>query len=1377
MKRRLLAMLMVLALVFTLVPATALADGEKATSGSVTVNEVDYLLEDGVLYVSSEIAESYADEGWKDHFDTDAVTDIVIYPGLKGIGYGAFRDCTNVKSLTVYDGLKSIEFDAFSGCTELASILFPAGITYFGDTAFVGTAYYNDDANWENGVFYIGEYLIDTKEDISGNYTVKAGTSVIGSGAFYGCTALESITVPESVDVIHENTFNGCTSLKSVNLPDSVWSIGHKAFAGCTALESFTVPESTSVIQFSSFANCTSLKSITVPTKVIQIESYAFSGCTALADVYYGGTQAQWDKVTIDAGNTPLLNAEIHVEVFSGESVTVDGVTYTFNDGTMLVTGSGMAGCDYVWKDYFDKDLLTEVIVGEGVDYIGFEAFKDCANLKAVILGENVTGINDRAFENCTSLENIDLGSSITYFSGYDYGCPFVNTAYYNDESNWKDGILYIGKYLIDAKSDISGNVDIFDGTEIIAGAAFYGCSELVSVTIPDSVTHICEFAFGECAKLNYISIGSGITDINEDAFTGCGYLNNKSNYENGALYIGKYLITTDRSLSGTYTVKDGTRLIADYALCACTKLDGIVIPDSVEIIGTGILYNSSVKKISIGNGITRIDQRAFVSDYYFDQSNWEDGVLYIGKYLIMATNASATSYTVKDGTRLIADNALAFSTKFSSITIPTSVTSIGNSAFRNCYGLTDVYYQGSERQWLSIPIGIDNDLLLDANMHYAVEDPVTYTLDDGTLTVSGAGLCDNIWENRFAAEGITDIVICDGITELDWGVFSDLPNLESVKIAGSVKTIGGNAFIRCPKLSSVDLSEGLEEIGWGAFYCCTALESINIPDGVTSIDYYTFGSCTALESIDLPDTLTNIGSHAFTDTAYYNDASNWENDVLYIGSNLIEAKHALSGDYEIADGTSLIACYAFDSCTLLERVTIPASVKYIGEGAFNGDESLRIVTVESSTASPAARTVHRSSEAATLSIGYGAFMHCSALSDIQLPDNVEKIGADAFFNTAYYNDSDNWDNGILYLDNYLLCVSESAQGELTVKDGTKLIADNAFTASAVTSITVPESVERIGSSAFENCPELSEISYNGTKAQWKGISSDTYDGVLQTQQLKSGSITEDGITYSAADGTLTVSGSGDCSAIWQDTFDIGVITKAVIGIEIDSVGQNAFSGCTALEDVYYDATARQWSNISIEAGNESLLCAALHCTDRTIEPFPDVPVHEYYFYPVQWALASGMTNGSDNGNFDPEGVCTRGQIVTLLWRAAGEPKVDAEISFTDVPTDKYYYEAVKWAVANGITEGIGNGLFDPESACTRAHVVTFIWRAAGKPTPVKNITFPDVKQGQFYYTPVQWAAENNITNGSDGGLFDHNGTCTRNQVMTFMYRARDFIM
>lgn len=1276
---------MALALVFSLVPATALADGEKATSGSVTVNEVDYLLEDGVLYVSSEIAESYADEGWKDHFDTDAVTDIVIYPGLKGIGYGAFRDCTSVKSLTVYDGLKSIEFDAFSGCTELASILFPAGITYFGDTAFVGTAYYNDDANWEDGVFYIGEYLIDTKENISGNYTVKAGTSVIGSCAFYGCTALESITVPESVDVIHENTFNGCTSLKSVNLPDSVWSIGHKAFSGCTALESFTVPESTSVIQFSSFANCTSLKSITVPTKVIQIESYAFSGCTALTDVYYGGTQTQWDKVTIDAGNTPLLNAEIHVEVFSGESVAVDGVTYTFNDGTMLVTGSGMVGCEYVWKDYFDKDLLTEVIVGEGVDYIAAEAFKDCANLNTVILGENVTGINDRAFENCTSLENIDLGSSITYFGGYDYGCPFVNTAYYNDESNWKDGILYIGKYLIDAKSDISGNVDIFNGTEIIAGAAFYGCSELEAVTIPDSVTHICEFAFGECAKLNNISIGSGITDINEDAFTGCGYLNNKSNYENGVLYIGKYLITTDRSLSGTYTVKDGTRLIAD--------------------------------------------------------------------------------------------NALAFSTKFSSITIPTSVTSIGNSAFRNCYGLTDVYYQGSERQWLSIPIGKDNDLLLDANMHYAVEDPVTYTLDDGTLTVSGTGLCDNIWENRFAAEGITDIVICDGITELDWGVFSDLPNLESVKIAGSVKTIGGNAFIRCPKLSSVELSEGLEEIGWGAFYCCTALESISIPDGVTSIDYYTFGSCTALESIDLPDTLTNIGSHAFTDTAYYNDASNWEDNVLYIGSNLIEAKYTLSGDYEIADDTRLIACYAFDMCTSLESVTIPASVKYIGEGAFNGDESLRIVTVESSTASPAARTVHRSSEAGSLSIGYGAFMHCSALSDIQLLDNVEKIGADAFFNTAYYNDSDNWDNGILYLDNYLLCVSESAQGELTVKDGTKLIADNAFTDSAVTSITVPESVERIGSSAFENCPELSEISYNGTKAQWKGISSDTYDGVLQTQQLKSGSITEDGITYSAADGTLTVSGSGDCSAIWQDTFDVGVITKAVIGIEIDSVGQDAFSGCTALEDVYYDATARQWSNISIEAGNESLLCATLHCSDKTLESFPDVPVHEYYFYPVQWALASGMTTGSDGGNFDPEGVCTRGQIVTLLWRAAGEPIVDTDTEFTDVPEGKYYYDAVRWAVSQGITNGIGNGLFDPESACTRAQVVTFLHRAAGKPVPTKDITFPDVKYGEFYYTPVAWAAENGITVGSDNGLFDHNGTCTRNQVMTFMYRARDYIM
>lgn len=1387
MKRRLMAMLMAVALILALVPASALADGEKADSGSVTINDVLYSLEGEILYISSEVADSSITYEWRSVFDISVVKNVVIYSGIKTIEYDAFNNCPNLERLTVHDGLTGIEAGAFLDCTKLRSISLPSGLTFISDSAFENTAFYNNDDNWENGVLYIGEYLLRAKEDISGSYTVKGGTTLMTSGAFYNCALLESITLPDTISVLGSHTFNGCSALKSITMSDAVWSIGYSAFANCTSLESIALPESLSVIQLKTFENCTALKSITIPEKVSDIGPYAFSGCSALADVYYGGVQAKWDRVSIGENNDPLQAADIHVKVFADQSVSVDGITYVFNNGTLTITGNGIAGfaevhCEAAWKDYFDKDSVTEVIIGRGVNGVGGSSFMDCANLKSVTIGEDVMSIGDRAFENCTSLDSISLGSGITSIGAYIVSTsPFFNTAYYNNPDNWENGVLYIGKYLIDAKTDISGECRIKDGTELIAGSAFYGCSELTAVTVPDSVSCIGTFAFRECTKLTDISLGRGVVRIREDAFTDCGAYNDAGNYENGVLYIDGCLISTNRKLSGTYTAKSGTRLIADYAFCACPELVGIVIPDSVKSIGSCILWNSGkVTEISLGNGITYISPSAFNgSEYYFNEANWENGVLYIGNYLIAARSSVAGAYEVKDGTQMICESAFHWNSALESVTIPVSVTIIAPRAFVGCHALSDVYYQGAKAQWNKVEMG-DNPRLFTANVHFAIEDDVIYTLENGTLFVEGTGLCDSTWTQYVDAEDIKSIVICDGITELDWGVFSQLPNLESVKIAGSVKLIGGNSFFKCPKLSSIELSVGIEELGWGVFNDCTSLKSISIPDGVKKLDYFVFDGCTALESIDLPDSLTSIGSHTFRNTAFYNDDANWENGVLYIGSCLIEATPTLAGDYEIADGTRLIACYAFDMCTLLSTVTIPASVKYICDSAFNGNTSLTCVTFEDESGSAHARSVRAVRAAApdtgALSIGNGAFMDCSALGKVILPDNVGRIGSNAFHNTAYYNDTANWDSGVLYLDDYLLCTDQSVQGDLIVKDGTKFIADGAFSNTAVTSVTVPESVERIGSSAFDDCPELEKIDYSGTKAQWKEISSDTHDGVLQTQQLQSGSITVDGVTYSVSDGKLTVSGTGECSALWQDTFDVGCVTAVVIETGISSIGEKAFCG-SGVEDVYYGATAKHWSMIDIAKFNEPLLCATLHCSDKTLEPFPDVPVHEYYFYPVQWALASGMTTGSDNGNFDPEGVCTRGQIVTLLWRAAGEPIVDTDTEFTDVPEGKYYYDAVRWAVSQGITNGIGNGLFDPESACTRAQVVTFLHRAAGKPVPTKNITFPDVKYGEFYYTPVAWAAENGITVGSDNGLFDHNSTCTRNQVMTFMYRARDFIM
>ena len=168
---------------------------------------------------------------------------------------------------------------------------------------------------------------------------------------------------------------------------------------------------------------------------------------------------------------------------------------------------------------------------------------------------------------------------------------------------------------------------------------------------------------------------------------------------------------------------------------------------------------------------------------------------------------------------------------------------------------------------------------------------------------------------------------------------------------------------------------------------------------------------------------------------------------------------------------------------------------------------------------------------------------------------------------------------------------------------------------------------------------------------------------------------------------------------------------------------------------------------------------------------FADVPANSYYADAVLWAAKNGITGGIGNGLFGPNQPCTRAQIVTFLWRAAGSPEPKAMSSFADVSTDAYYAKAVAWAVENGITTGTGDGKFSPDATCTRAQSVTFLFRAIGKLVDSKA-EFSDVLTDSYYANAVAWAMENGVTNGIGDGLFGPDNSCTRAQIVTFLFRA-----
>ena len=312
------------------------------------------------------------------------------------------------------------------------------------------------------------------------------------------------------------------------------------------------------------------------------------------------------------------------------------------------------------------------------------------------------------------------------------------------------------------------------------------------------------------------------------------------------------------------------------------------------------------------------------------------------------------------------------------------------------------------------------------------------------------------------------------------------------------------------------------------------------------------------------------------------------------------------------------------------------------------------------------------------------------------------------------------------------------------------------------------------------------------------------------------------GVSYVLSDGVLTVSGSGECTNAWMNNYSPNNVTKIVIGSGITSIGRAAFQGCAyvksvdiangvtkicrgaftqcwALESViiptsvntiemtafgnaisgstmndgYYCGSAAQWGRISIGEHNDSLLKASFHYNYDPNMSFTDVAAGSYCYDAVQWAVANGITNGTDATHFSPNAGCTRGQVVTFLWRAAGEPTVGGNVGFVDVAPGSYCYEAVKWAVANGITKGTDATHFSPNATCTRGQVVTFMYRAEGEPAVGGNVGFVDVAAGSYCYNAVQWAVANGITKGTDATHFSPNATCTRGQVVTFLYRAQ----
>ncbi len=425
------------------------------------------------------------------------ITRIVIPKGVTEIGLYAFHDCVKLQGVVIPEGVISMNGCAFENCSSLTAVTIPDSVQIIWQPFSGCQNLTSIEVDPENPYYYS-----------KGNCLIKTdGKTLVG-----GC---KGSVIPEDDGIlaIDDQAFYGQTGLTGIAIPDSVKTIGYSAFCECSSLKKITIGKNVKTIDPYAFYHCTSLAEITLPNSVKTIGEEAFSGC---------------------------------------------------------------------------KNLKSATI-GSGLGTIAEKLFQNCRNLTKLILCKNLKSIGSQAFSGCKKLASITIPAGVENIDWH----AFYGTAYYNDSSHWKNGVLYIGKYLIEAKnSKIPSKVTVKSGTCLIADVAFADCTALTEIVIPDSVTVIGEQAFRDCKKLGKITLPGGLTYLEAETFTGTAFYQNGANWKNGVLYIGKYLVKNKEQERKTCIIKPGTRLIASGAFTEPYRLTELAVPVSLKIICYRAFYS-----------------------------------------------------------------------------------------------------------------------------------------------------------------------------------------------------------------------------------------------------------------------------------------------------------------------------------------------------------------------------------------------------------------------------------------------------------------------------------------------------------------------------------------------------------------------------------------------------------------------------------------------------------------------------------------------------------------------------------------------------------------------------------------------------------------
>ena len=1084
------------------------------------------------------------------------------------IGESAFWYCDQLTGVTIPDGVTIIGVEAFYGCDAMTSVTIPYSVTRIEKLAF-SDCYVLEDADIPYSVTSIADSAF------SGCYALADAYGFVIIRGVLHCYAGDDsyVTVPANVTRIGDYAFYYMTSVYSVDIPASVTSVGDGAFMYCSDLASVTIPGSVASIGEDAFYECDNLSEVTIPAGVTSIGMSAFYDCDSLIDVWIPSTVTEIGANAFDA--CPLL-ANVHVEsaaeetrvgaLLTASGLSLGGITFKYDvPATFTATFDANGGTvSETSRTVASGDVLGALPTPTREGYTFHAWFNSFDESRATML------------DILTSDEDFYARWIPAGYGVYvdDAG---VEWTYKIDDDEVEIVSYDFGKPAIpDTTTDYVEVPEKIDGKPVtrIGDYAFYGCALLTEVDIPDGVTSIGVGAFEDCSYLDCMYLPDSVTSIGEWAF-------------------GKCAMLKDLPMSDSLT------RIEDWAFYGCASLTEVYIPDSVATIGVGAFQNCyALASVDFPDELKTIGDGAFMNCILLEGVHIPEAVTEIG-------------------------NTAFGSSGLTHVTIPGSVTHIGDYAFYDCASLTDVTIsEGVE----TIGDHVFEDCVL-LGTTGTVEIPATVTAIGARAFVGCSGLAT--------------ISIPYSVTSIGDGAFYECGNLDHVDIPGGVTSIGSSTFAYCSTLTDVAIPASVTEIGEQAFYHCDNLASISIPKSVTSIGSAAFDDCTAwttvyvevgdtdrvkgiiealslsyvgktyTESLPSEFTVTFDANGGTVSEASRDVASGAEigelpeptrDDCTFLGwfteanggvavDGLAKATadvtfyaHWIEWKFRIEDGEAEL-CDDYDTvvpATTAGAIIVPGTlggcpVTRIGDCAFENCAFLTSVTLPETVTE----------------IGWGAFAGCTSLLSVTLPSGLTLIEGWAFAECpvlsisvpdgvevedgAFYGCDAMVDSDGFVIVGGILHYYAGSDAVVTVPDGVTAIGSEAFEdRDFLTSVTLPETVVYIGDWAFSGCPLLDmEIPDGVTEIGWRAFSG--------CSALAAADLPAD-LEY------LSGYAFADCASL--------VAVEVPEGLA--SIPDYAFSGCSALTDVSIPATV---TDVGTGAFTGCALLATIHVqpydTDR----------------------------------------------------------------------------------------------------------------------------------------------------------------------------------